>query len=238
MKLTAWLFSLIASLGAAPREQPLTAVRLDPRRDRLELFLRDETGKPFHTLPRLAAWLAARGRQLRLGMNAGMYEPDFSPVGLLVIDGKEIAPLNLREGRGNFYLKPNGVFLLGAAGAQIVEASAYPSVAAGVRLATQSGPLLLQQGRVHPQLDPQSTSRHVRNGVGICGGEVVFAISPQKLSLYEFARRLRDELGCETALYLDGSVSSLYSPALGRSDARHRLGPLLGVVDAKDSAQQ
>lgn len=235
MKLTAWLLGLIASLGTAPREQPLTAVRLDPRQDRLELFLHDEAGKPFHTLPRLAAWLQARGRTLRLGMNAGMYEPDFSPVGLLVIDGKEIAPLNLRAGAGNFYLKPNGVFLLGSNGAQIVEASQYPSVAAGVRLATQSGPLLLQQGQLHPRLDPNSTSRHIRNAVALCGGDVVLAISAQKLSLHEFAARLRDELGCESALYLDGSVSSLYSPALGRADARHRLGPLLGVVDAQAS---
>lgn len=164
-------------------------------------------------------------------MNAGMYEPGYAPVGLFVSDGKQRAPLNLADGSGNFYLKPNGVFLLSDSGAQIVEASAYPAVAAGVRLATQSGPLLLLQGKLHPKLDPDSRSRHIRNGVAICGNDVVFVISDDKVNLYDFARYFRDTLHCSDALYLDGSVSSLYAPGLRRDDNRAALGPMIGVVD-------
>ena len=79
--------------------------------------------------------------------------------------------------------------------------------------------------------DPASRSRHVRNGVGICGGEAVFVISDRRITLHEFARYFRDELQCRDALYFDGSVSSLYAPALGRRDRHARLGPMIAVVD-------
>jgi uncharacterized protein YigE (DUF2233 family) len=44
------------------------------------------------------------------------------------------------------------------------------------------------------------------------------------------ARFFRDELGCTDALYFDGTVSSLWSPELGRRDARGGLGPFVLVV--------
>jgi uncharacterized protein YigE (DUF2233 family) len=45
-----------------------------------------------------------------------------------------------------------------------------------------------------------------------------------------FARLFRDELGCENALFLDGSVSSLYAPSLNRSDGWLPMGPMIGAV--------
>ncbi|NNC25158.1 hypothetical protein HKX41_13550, partial [Salinisphaera sp. USBA-960] len=78
--------------------------------------------------------------------------------------------LNLRAGEGNFYLKPNGVFVLDRDDRpHVIEASRYPDLARGARLATQSGPLLVEGGRIHPALDPQSRSRHLRNGIGVRG---------------------------------------------------------------------
>ncbi len=231
-----WLGLLLACLSGLPapgaaREARYTVVRVDPRHQPLGLYLRDERGRPLHSAARLEAMLAARGQRLRYAMNAGMYEPDYAPVGLLVADGRELAPLNLREGRGNFYLKPNGVFLLGEGGARVVESSRYPEHARGVRLATQSGPLLLQDGQIHPGFDPASRSRHIRNGVAVKDGIVLLVISDTPVTLHEFAQYFRDRLQCRDALYLDGSVSSLWAPELRRRDRRAKLGPMFGVTE-------
>lgn len=221
-----------AGVATAAAEPRYTVVEVDPRTERLELFLRDEAGAVFQRFDRLEAWLAARGRQLVFAVNAGMYHADFSPVGLFVQDGRELAPLNLDAGAGNFFLKPNGVFLVSERGVRVVESSEYPALAKReqVRLATQSGPLLLRHGAVHPRFIPDSDSRKIRNGVGIADGKAVFVISEEPVSFHEFALYFRDVLHCRDALYLDGTVSALHSRALGRSDFRRELGPILGVA--------
>lgn len=225
------MLACLFGLPALAREPRYTVVAVDPRTQTLGLYLRDDSGRPLHTPARLQRWLAGRGQNLRYAMNAGMYEPDYSPVGLLVVDGKQLSPLNLREGEGNFYLKPNGVFLLSDAGAHVVESSRYPGLARGVRLATQSGPLLLRDGRIHPDFDPASKSRHIRNGVAVKDGQVLLVISDTKVNLYEFAAYFRDQLHCRDALYLDGSVSTLYAPELRRKGWRAKLGPMFSVIE-------
>ncbi len=226
------ILALLMSFWQAARgaETRYTVVTVDLAREDLRIFLADDAGQPFKRFFRLANWLAQRDLHLEFAVNAGMYHHDFSPVGLLVQDGKELAPLNRDAGFGNFFLKPNGVFLVTAAGPQVVESGEYPALAKGVRLATQSGPLLLRKGVMHPAFLADATSRHIRNGVGIVDGKAVFVMSEQPVTLYEFAAYFRDQLKCQDALYLDGSISSLYSQALGRNDQRGQLGPILGVV--------
>jgi len=221
-----------ASLAAAPaRAEPrYTVVKIDLRKDRLALFLRDDAGVEFKRFDRLEAWLAAHNRQLLFAVNAGMYHADFSPVGLLVQEGREVSPLNLSAGTGNFFLKPNGVFLVSGNQPRVVESSEYPALSRGVRLATQSGPLLLRRGVVHPAFIPDSDSRKIRNGVGVSGHTAVFVISEDPVNFYEFALYFRDVLHCRDALYLDGTVSALHSLALRRSDFVRDLGPILGVA--------
>jgi uncharacterized protein YigE (DUF2233 family) len=160
-----------------------------------------------------------------------MYHRDFSPVGLFVADGQESSPLNQDDGRGNFFLKPNGVFLVSSSGPRVVETSKYPAVSKDVRLATQSGPMLVTNGGIHPAFDPKSSSRLIRNGVGVSGNIVYFVISENPLTFHEFAVYFRDELHCEDALYLDGVVSGIYSADARRSDRRAALGPMLGIVE-------
>ena len=208
-----------------------TTIRVDIRTDRLELFLRDDAGRAFGHFDRLNTWLAGKNKRLRFAMNAGMFHPDLSPVGLLVQDGQQVSPLNLSDGAGNFFLKPNGVFFVSNAGPGIVESSEYPALAKSVRLATQSGPLLVRNGELHPAIGAASTSRLLRNGVGVSGNTIIFVISEQPVSFYEMAVYFRDELDCPDALYLDGVVSSLYSADLGRNDSKTDLGPIFAVVE-------
>lgn len=230
MKRALFALLMLASLGcAAQGDGSYTVVRVEA--DRLRLFWQDDKGQPWRRLDRLAAGLKARGQTLSFGMNAGMYHADASPVGLLVIDGRELAPLNLADGKGNFFLKPNGVFFVDARGPHVVDAVDYPASHEGVKLATQSGPLLLKQGQIHPALGPNSASRYIRNGVCASGAQGVFVISMRPVTLHEFASYFRDVLHCRDALYLDGAVSSLHAPGLGRNDRWTDLGPLIGAVD-------
>ena len=225
------LLALLAACGTIRAGEPrFTVITVDPLRERLQLFLNDEQGRPYKRLERVAAALDRRGVHLSFGMNAGMYHADYSPVGLFVADGVELTPLNLSPGKGNFFLRPNGVFLVSDAGALVVESSAYPALAPKARLATQSGPMLLSNGVINPLFDPDSHSVHVRNGVCALDGKAMFVISDGPVNFYEFARYFRDVLKCRNALYLDGSVSSLYSPAMGRNDYRADLGPIIGVI--------
>jgi len=136
----------------------------------------------------------------------------------------------IAEPETHFFLKPNGVFLVSGTRPRVVESSEYPALSKGVRLATQSGPLLLRRGRVHPALIPNSDSRKIRNGVGVSGHTAIFVISEDPVNFYEFALYFRDVLHCRDALYLDGTVSALHSLALRRTDFVRELGPILGVV--------
>ena len=47
---------------------------------------------------------------------------------------------------------------------------------------------------------------------------ITFAISERPVNLHHFARLFRDQVGCRNALYLDGTMSSLYAPAIERAD--------------------
>ena len=167
------------------------------------------------------------------GMNAGMFHPDYSPVGLLVENGKERNPLNRADGEGNFFLKPNGVFFIGHGTAGVMETGAYAAAKPAATYATQSGPMLVIDGAIHPRFLPLSDSLYIRNGVGIQpDGRVAFAISRRPVRFHDFATLFRDRLECRNALYLDGSVSSLYTPEVRRTDRFAQMGTVVMVVGA------
>lgn len=221
------LFCASCLAGPPPK---FTVVRVHTQSEQLQLFLHDQTGASFHRFETLERWLTSQGKQLVFAMNAGMFEPDYSPVGLFVAQGKELAPLNLSSGRGNFFMKPNGVFFVTAAGPRIVESSKYTAKPADVLLATQSGPLLVEHGAIHPAFSATSHSRVIRNGVGVTGHTAIFVISDEPVNFYELAAYFRDQLNCDDALYLDGVVSGLFLPSRGRRDSTVDLGPIVGVV--------
>jgi uncharacterized protein YigE (DUF2233 family) len=209
-----------------------TVCRVNVKKERLQLFQNDEAGRAFNRFTRLAPWLEAHGQKLIFAMNGGMYHGDFSSVGLTVLDGKQTVPLNTANAEGNFFLKPNGVFLLSEGGARVVETSEYPKIQERVTLATQSGPLLLRGGRINPAFNANSPNRLFSNGVGVPSpDQAIFVISEAPVTFYELATLFRDKLGCPDALFLDGTVSSLYAPMLKRNDFRMNLGPIIGVTE-------
>ncbi|MBL9074280.1 phosphodiester glycosidase family protein [Tabrizicola sp.] len=178
--------------------------------------------------------LGAEGKALGFAMNAGMYHRDLAPVGLYVEDGVEVAPLITSDGPGNFGLLPNGVFCIGDS-FRVIESRAFKKTRPDCRYATQSGPMLVIDGKLHPKLLADSDSLYVRNGVGVSadGSRAVFAISNDAVNFHSFARFFRDELGLKDALYFDGNISRLYAPALARHDGGFPMGPIVGTVVPK-----
>lgn len=207
-----------------------TACRYQAGRDRLALFL-DQGRAPLRSFEALETQLGAETPRLRFAMNAGMYDDAGRPIGLYVEKGVRRHRLNLRDGPGNFHLQPNGVFAVDDRGLVSVRASReFAKAGPRVRWATQSGPMLLIRGELHPRFDADGPSRLVRNGVGVAGTATAwFAISEEGVSFGRFARFFRDELGCSDALYLDGTVSSLWDPGAGRRDSYSSLGPMVAV---------
>jgi uncharacterized protein YigE (DUF2233 family) len=211
----------------------LTTCRVDLRREPLQLYWRDEAGKPYGQLSSLRDSLAKQGKTLAFAMNAGMYQEDLSPLGLFVSEHHELVRLNRRTGLGNFYQPPNGVFLVDEQGARVLTTEEYAAAAPHPLLATQSGPILVHQGSIteSPVMSPQSTSLRIRNGVCAPSPDMaVFVISDSPVNFYGFAKFFLEQLGCREALYLDGSISGLYAPSLGREDYGRDLGPLFGVI--------
>jgi uncharacterized protein YigE (DUF2233 family) len=212
---------------------PFTTCRVDLKSERLELFWRDDAGRPYRQFSTLREALDVRGKKLEFAVNAGMYKPDFSPVGLFVTEGRELVPLNRHLGSGNFSQQPNGVFLIDANSARVVTTDEYAQQLLKPSLATQSGPMLVHEGEITTSavMNPNSTWRKIRNGV--CAptpDTAAFVISEGPVTFYEFAAFFRDSLHCREALYLDGSISSLYAPRLNREDRGSDMGPILGVA--------
>ena len=136
------------------------------------------------------------------------------------------------NGPGNFHLKPNGVFYVKGERAGVADTARYLRQKIKPDFATQSGPMLVIDGKIHPKISTDGPSQKIRNGVGVRddGRTAIFAISERPVTFGSFARLFKDTLGCANALFLDGSVSSLYAPGINRSDISRPLGPLVGAV--------
>lgn len=208
-----------------------TICEVDVTTEDLRLFHSDTSGNvigQFSTLDQLFP-----DKTLSFAMNAGMYHQDRAPVGLYRENGADQSSIVTSDGPGNFGLLPNGVICLTDTSAQIYESRTYAANTPTCRDASQSGPMLVIDGALHPRFIPNGTSKYIRNGAGTSadGTKAVFAISNIPVNFHSFGRLFKDHLNLPNALYFDGKVSRLYAPQLNRSDFGFQLGPMIGVLD-------
>lgn len=208
-----------------------TVCSVDPGHSRMRIYHADPKGQPFGSFDALIRQIWQERHFLVLAMNGGMYHDDRSPVGLFVEHGLVRQAISTRGGWGNFHLLPNGVFWLKGDRAGVTETQDYLRLGIAADYATQSGPMLVIDGQIHPRFLPDSDSLKIRNGIGVdAAGRVQMVISEGPVRFYDFAVLFRDGLGCRNALYLDGTISSLYVAGTDRRDRLFPLGPIIAVI--------
>ena len=241
LRLLAALLAVLAALpaSAAPvapchdvtdEGKSYTVCTFDLRSTNVRLHWKDRAGAPYGNVGSFVEASKSAGPPLLFAMNAGMYRDDGSPVGLYIEGGEQLVKANTAPGPGNFHMKPNGVFYISGDVAGVVETSRFLKAHPKADYATQSGPMLVIDGKLHPRFSANGPSLKIRNGVGILDPHtVVFAISNEGVSFGDFARLFRDSLACPNALFLDGSISSLFAPSVARDDTLWPAGPILSA---------
>lgn len=180
-------------------------------------------------------------KNVAFAVNGGMYDVQSKPIGYYVENGKRLHKLNRNKGEGNFHLLPNGVFFGDANGKwQVLSTDQFANrITTRPSFGTQSGPMLLINGKFHPEISENGTSLKIRNGVGEdTGGRAHFVISDEAVSFGTLARLMRDKAKTPNALFLDGTVSALWQPSTGRMDDVYPLGPLIVVSKLPKSKSQ
>ncbi|AQT47318.1 phosphodiester glycosidase family protein [Bartonella choladocola] len=204
---------------------------VDPRKNNISLFLNNQDGQPFKYFRNVEKYLNERGQSIAFAVNGGMYHKDFSAVGLYIENGKTLQSVSTRDGPGNFHMKPNGIFFIANKTAGVMDTDSFLKSKIKPDIATQSGPMLVIENKIHPRFIVNSPYLEYRNGVGVKkDGTVVFVNSEGRVNFDEFARFFRDEMKTPNALFLDGSISSLYAPELKRYDWWYGLGPIIAVT--------
>lgn len=207
---------------------------VDIKKSDIQFYWKDDKNKPLLSLNNLAVLTESRQKVLVFATNAGMYLSNHAPQGLFIQNGKSLVPIDRRkEEYGNFYMQPNGVFLIDSSNvAKILKTDQFDdNMAKKVKFATQSGPMVVESGKVNQKFKINSNNLNIRSGVGIIDSDhVVFVISNQQVNFYDFANVFKEEFNCSDALYLDGAISEMYLPELGRFEDGGNFGPIIGIT--------
>jgi uncharacterized protein YigE (DUF2233 family) len=196
----------------------------------IHMYWKNDSGKIFGSIQNLKQFVETKNQELQFAMNGGMYKKDNSPQGLFIQYNATLIPLDTLSGTGNFYLKPNGVFYLTRDNKAVVCQSKEFIDNAQINFATQSGPMLLIDGDIHPAFKKGSINLNIRNGVGILpDNRVLFVMSRQQVNFYDFAEFFKT-MGCKNALYLDGFVSRTYLPQENWRQLDGNFGVIIGVT--------
>ena len=198
----------------------------------IQIFWKRPDGAPYTYLSALPedgqkareAGLRSKRRHVPSGLPAA---------GLYVEDGREMVRASRASGPGNFHLKPNGIFYAGEGEAGVLETGAFLKRKPKAQFATQSGPMLVIDGKLHPRIAHASVSAKMRDGVCVRDGVAFFAISDGGVAFDTFARLFRDGLKCRNALFLDGGTApALFVPSASRSgNSFIGLGPMIAVYE-------
>ncbi len=173
--------------------------------------------------------------------NAGMYKGNNDPEGLFICSNRDTffdVDNGLDNPDLNFYMKPNGIFYCDKKGLpHIIPTEKWQSIDTNnVLCATQSGPLLLNNGKLHPKLNYASSNAKIRSGVGVfkqnelCS-KTVFIITSNETNFIDFTEVLKYVIGCNDVLFLDGAISKMYVKTDKISDFENSsFGPIISII--------
>jgi uncharacterized protein YigE (DUF2233 family) len=222
---------LVFCIGATPEQEKdprFLSFVTDPAS--IKFYWKDDNGQIFGSIQNLKQFVETKNQELQFAMNGGMFKKDNSPQGLFIQNNTTLAPLDTLSGTGNFYLKPNGVFYLTRDNRAVICQSKEFVDNGQINFATQSGPMLIIDGQIHPVFKKGSVNLNIRNGVGVLpDNKVVFAMSKQEVNFYDFAEFFQN-MGCKNALYLDGFVSRTYLPEQNWRQLDGNFGVIIGVT--------
>jgi uncharacterized protein YigE (DUF2233 family) len=224
-------FASISMYVCSPEDARFVTYTVNPKIQNISFYYQNEQNENFKSLGNLQLWLAKKHKKLVYATNGGMYKKDHSPQGLFIQNYKHLSPIDTSAGHGNFYLKPNGVFYTTSNKNAHITTTAQFKSGPAIQYATQSGPMLVIAGKIHPAFKKGSSNVNIRNGVGILpNNQVVFVMSTKEINFYDFAEYFKN-LGCTNALYLDGFVSRTYCPGKNWTQMDGDFGVIIGVID-------
>lgn len=204
---------------------------VNPKQQNTALYWKDEKNENFSTILNLKLWMEKHHKRLLFAMNAGMYKKDHTPQGLFIENQIIKSKIDTTAGNGNFYLKPNGIFYLTTDNTPVICKTPQFIQSKKIKYATQSGPMLVIDGKIHAAFAASSTNLNIRNGVGILpSNKLLFAMSKKEINFYDFAEYFK-KMGCKNALYLDGFVSRAYLPEKNWIQTDGDFGVMIGVTD-------
>jgi uncharacterized protein YigE (DUF2233 family) len=215
-------------------------VWLNPRSEKykLDFLWKNDDGEILKSYANAITFQSKHKHKPVILMNAGMFDASYAPLGLFYSNGKKLKKFNTKkvEGNdgGNFYLNPAGLFIVEKSGkAKVMTKEKYLDYLADttkIQFATQSGPMLVIDGEIHPAFNKKSVNFNIRNGVGVQeDGTIVFVLSEESVTLYEFAEVFRQRFKCQNALYLDGAISKMYNPKLDMKGTSGEFGGMISI---------
>lgn len=201
----------------------------------IRMYWKNNQGNILGSIQNLKTLTDKQGLQLLYACNGGMYMENQHPLGYYIENGKTLQKINTKNGAGNFYLKPKGVFYTDENNKPFVKS--IETIAdrnflsqQKIKYLTQSGPMLIHDGKINSLFTQGSTNINVRNGAGILpNGNAYFAMSTLPVSFYDFAKHFKDK-GCTEALYFDGFISRSYCPQLNYLQTGGNFGVMVAVV--------
>ena len=207
--------------------------QVNPKRQEVKLYWKNSQNEILKSIRNLKYETESGNKKLLFAMNGGMFEADNTPKGLYIENFKILKPIDTLQGSGNFYLQPNGIFYLTQNNQPGISETKKYKQNPSIKFATQSGPMLLIDGKINNIFQKDSKNLNIRNGVGVLdNGKIIFAMSKKEVNFYSLAQLFK-EMGCKKALYLDGFVSRTYLPEKSWIQTDGNFGVIIGVTESK-----
>jgi uncharacterized protein YigE (DUF2233 family) len=201
---------------------------VDLNQQKLNLYWKNKDGEILKSFGKSKNKIEKEGDELVFAMNGGIFQKNFTPLGLYIKNGEVKHQINkVKNAFGNFYMQPNGIFYVTNDNKGFI-CKTTDFLNNKIKYATQSGPLLVLNGKINSKFNKSGTSRLIRNGIGILSdGNLLFVMANKPINFYDFANYFKS-LGCNNALYLDGVISKIYLPQKEYNSLDGAFGVIIG----------